>query len=314
MLGHFIERPAAGSLLLNTIFTGIYSFHMPLFVFLSGMFARETLASRDYSKIIWTLFLPLIVFQPIYVAVGYVTGWNSYSPFAPYWILWFIASMIGWRILLPLFASPAGLAVALFGAVFAGYDSGVGYALSASRTIYFLPFFVLGHLYGQQLVNMAQKRRALFACLFAAAMLVVAFWLRHGLDPAALTGSHDYESAPPDSSFPALGRLLVILLGLAGLLGFSALVPRQWRALEWLGERSLSIYLLHGLVVMVVMSEGMTELIPWALLPPTLVVLTVIVCATTATLDAPMRRIFSPPKDGWGGLTEFQNRRPPRYE
>jgi fucose 4-O-acetylase-like acetyltransferase len=304
VLGHLIERPQSGSLLLGTIYPAIYSFHMPLFVFVSGIFAREVLKSRDYDKIIWTLFLPLVVFQPIYISVGVATGWNSYSPFAPYWILWFIASLIGWRILLPLVASPAGLAVALLGALLAGFDGGVGYALSASRTIYFLPFFVLGHLYGPQLIEMAQKRRVLFAALFVAAMTAVTFWWWHGLNPAALTGSHDYDSAPPDGSFPGLGRLLVIVLSVAGLLGFSALVPRHSKVLEWLGERSLSIYLLHGLVVMVFVSSGAPDLIPKPLLLPVLLVCAVVIAAATAMLDGPMRRVFSPPKRSGRGPAE----------
>lgn len=304
VLGHLIERPQSDSLLLGMLYTAIYSFHMPLFVFLSGIFARETLKRRDYDKIIWTLFLPLVVFQPIYISVGALTGWNSYPPFAPYWILWFIASLIGWRILLPLVASPAGLAVAVAGALLAGFDQGVGYALSASRTIYFLPFFVLGHLYGLQLVEMAQKKRVLFACLFAATMLGVTFWWWHGLDPAALTGSHDYDSAPPDAAFPGLGRLLVIVLSVAALLGFAAVVPRRWKALEWLGQRSLSIYLLHGLVVMVFVSSGAPDLIPHPVLLPVLLVLTVIIAAATAMLDGPMRYIFSPPKHSGGGPAE----------
>jgi fucose 4-O-acetylase-like acetyltransferase len=47
VFGHLIEKPSAQSILLQMVYTGIYSFHMPLFVFLSGIFAREVLKSRD---------------------------------------------------------------------------------------------------------------------------------------------------------------------------------------------------------------------------------------------------------------------------
>ena len=146
---------------------------MPLFVFLSGIFAKEVLSRADYRRIIWSLFAPLVVFQIVYIAVGHWTNWGSYPPLAPYWLLWFIASLIVWRLVLPLVASPAGLLVALFGAVLAGFDQSVGYALSASRTLYFLPFFILGHLYGRQLVALAGRNRAALALLFAAAMGIV---------------------------------------------------------------------------------------------------------------------------------------------
>lgn len=295
VFGHFIEQPSADSALLHTTYIDIYSFHMPLFVFLSGIFARETLVSRDYQKIIWTLFFPLVVFQVVYMTVGYLTDWYTYSPFAPYWILWFVASMIGWRILLPLFASPVGLLVALFGALLAGYDDSVGYALSASRTIYFLPYFVLGHLYGMHLVAIAKRHRTLFACVFVMTMAAITFWWLHGLDASALTGSHDYDSAPPDATFPGLGRLLVMLLSMVAVLGFCAVVPDRWGPLERLGERSLSIYLLHGLVVMVFMSSALPDLVPLAWALPVYLALAVLVATVTAQFDGAIRHVFHPP-------------------
>jgi fucose 4-O-acetylase-like acetyltransferase len=295
VFGHLIEQPSAHSVLLQALYIGVYSFHMPLFVFLSGIFARETLKGRDYQKIAWTLFFPLVVFQFIYLGVGQLTDWYSYSPFTPYWLLWFIASLIGWRLLLPLFASPAGLAVSVLAAIFVGFDDGVGYALSAARTIYFLPFFVLGHLYGRQLVALARRHRLAFSCLFGLSMLIVTVWWLNGLDGSALTGSHDYDSAPPFLAYPGLGRLLVLSLSMTGMLGFFALVPTRSAILAWFGERSLSTYLLHGLIVMVLVSAGMADSIPQWLLLPALAVATMLVAAFTAMFDGPMRRLFAPP-------------------
>jgi fucose 4-O-acetylase-like acetyltransferase len=295
VFGHLIEQPSAHSVLLQALYIGVYSFHMPLFVFLSGIFARETLKGRDYQKIAWTLFFPLVVFQVIYLGVGQLTDWYSYSPFTPYWLLWFIASLIGWRLLLPLFASPAGLAVSVLAAIFVGFDDGVGYALSAARTIYFLPFFVLGHLYGRQLVALARRHRLAFSCLFGLSMLIVTVWWLNGLDGSALTGSHDYDSAPPFLAYPGLGRLLVLSLSMTGMLGFFALVPTRSAILAWFGERSLSTYLLHGLIVMVLVSAGMADSIPQWLLLPALAVATMLVAAFTAMFDGPMRRLFAPP-------------------
>lgn len=294
VFGHLIEKPSAQSILLQTLYTDIYAFHMPLFVFLSGIFARDTLKSRDYRKIGWTLFFPLVVFQLIYLGAGRLTDWYSYSPLTPYWLLWFIASMIGWRLLLPLFASPVGLSVALLGAIFVGYDDAVGYALSAARTIYFLPFFVLGHLYGAQLVALTGRHRLAFSCLFGLSMLVVTVWWLNGLDGSALTGSRDYSSAAPFSGYPGFGRLLVLSLSLAGVLGFCAVVPRRSTVLAWFGERSLSTYLVHGLIVMVLASSGVLGSVSL----PVMIGASILIAAISATLDTPMRRLFSPPPRG----------------
>lgn len=312
VFGHLIEKPSGQSVLLQTLYIAIYSFHMPLFVFLSGIFARETLASRDYQKIVWTLFFPLLVFQLVYLGASHLTGWYSYSPFTPYWLLWFVASLIAWRLVLPLFASPTGLAAALLGAIFAGYDDTVGYALSASRTIYFLPFFVLGHLYGASLIAFATRHRIAFSGLFAISMTGVALWWLNGLDGSALTGSRDYATAAPFPAYPGLGRLLVLSLGLSGVLGFCALVPGRQALLAWLGERSLSIYLLHGLAVMALISAGVAEAIPLPMLLPALAGLAVLIAATAAPLDGPMRRLFAPPADNFTMTELISDWRRPR--
>jgi fucose 4-O-acetylase-like acetyltransferase len=267
---------------------------MPLFVFLAGAFARETPGRRDYRKIVWTLVLPLVLFQPLYIAMGRLTDWYEYSLLTPYWLLWFIASMICWRLLLPLFASPAGLVAAFVLSVAAGFDDGVGYPLSISRTLYFLPFFVLGHLYGADLVALARRHGRVFALLFAAAIAVVMLWWMHGLEPSALTGSHDYANGGAPSDHPAAARIAVLALGAAAVLGFSAIVPGRAMLLRWFGERSLSIYLLHGLVVMAFVASGAPALIPQPLLLPALGLLTLLIGLATAAADGPMRRLFSP--------------------
>jgi fucose 4-O-acetylase-like acetyltransferase len=267
---------------------------MPLFVFLAGAFARETPGRRDYRKIVWTLVLPLVLFQPLYIAMGRLTDWYEYSLLTPYWLLWFIASMICWRLLLPLFASPAGLVAAFVLSVAAGFDDGVGYPLSISRTLYFLPFFVLGHLYGADLVALARRHGGASALLFAAAIAVVMLWWTHGLEPSALTGSHDYANGGAPSDHPAAARIAVLALSAAAVLGFSAIVPGRAMLLRWFGERSLSIYLLHGLVVMAFVASGAPALIPQPLLLPALGLLTLLIGLATAAADGPMRRLFSP--------------------
>ncbi len=296
VFGHMIEKPSSNSEILQAVYIGIYSFHMPLFVFLSGLFARDRLEGRDYRKIVWTLIAPLAVFQLAYIGAGRLAGWYDYSLFTPYWLLWFIASMVVWRLVLPLFASPAGLAAAVAVAVAAGYDDGIGYALSLSRTLYFLPFFVLGHLYGAQLVTVAPRHPVSFALVFAGCVGAVLAWWQLGLNPGALTGSRAYASGAADANYPAIARLGLMTLGGTAAVGFAALVPARATMLGWFGERSLAIYLLHGLVVMAFVASGAPALIPQVLLLPVLATLSVLVALATAPADGPMRRLFSPPR------------------
>jgi fucose 4-O-acetylase-like acetyltransferase len=144
-------------------------------------------------------------------------------------------------------------------------------------------------------VALAGRYRLALSSLFGLSMLIVTVWWLNGLDGSVLTGSHDYDSAPPFSAYPGLGRLLVLSLSLAGVLGFCALAPNRSTMLAWLGERSLSIYLLHGLIVMALVSAGVVDLVPYPVLLPAVVGASILVATISATLDRSMRRLFSPP-------------------
>lgn len=74
----------------------IYTFHMPLFVLISGYFSR-------CDKVhISSILKPLIIFQVLNVFLLIVQGYGfslSYL-WIPYWTLWYLLSLIFWRIIL----------------------------------------------------------------------------------------------------------------------------------------------------------------------------------------------------------------------
>ena len=89
-------------------------------------------------------------------------------------------------------------------------------------------------------------------------------------------------------------------LSAVAVLGFPAIVPHRAALLRWFGQRSLAIYLLHGLVVMAFVASGAPKLIPRPLLLPAFGLLAVLIGLATAAADGPMRRLFRPPQAGDG--------------
>lgn len=249
--GHLIERAAAGNLSLQMLYGMVYLFHMPAFVFIAGMHSRAAFSRESLRRIVQNLLLPLVVFQALYWPF-YPVAMSSllYTFTTPIWILWFLLSLACWQLILPFFLRlPAPLLCAFALALIAGYIDWIGLAFSLSRSFYFLPAFLLGHLYGRRLVEFAQAHRAVCGAGF---VFVLALGLLLARDTAFipyLYGQDPYTNLPRLAIHPALVRLASIVLGLAATTTLFALLPKAGGGLARIGRQSLPIYLLHGLVV-----------------------------------------------------------------
>ena len=147
VMGHLLELMPGQKA--DAIYRMIYSFHMPLFIFVTGYFAKAA------SKNIWKhLVWPYLLFQTIYLIFDAVILKNeavSLQYTKPYWLLWYLLVVIMYRILLPALDSEKlrvqviEIVAAMMCAILAGFDDKIGYFLSLSRFFTFFPFFLLGY-------------------------------------------------------------------------------------------------------------------------------------------------------------------------
>lgn len=252
VLGHFLEsglqgwsRPVPGTLL-----TLIYLFHMPAFVFLAGTTAKtEGLAGR-----LLTLAVLLVLFQAAYAVPLYVRdGSYPQSPWQPYWILWFLLSMLCWMAVLPLFnrlPAWAALGLSVLIGLGSGAVEGVGYPLGLSRTAVFLPCFIAGQRYGKAVFAALPRRvwiKAVLGLLFVA--LSVALYARFGTIHPWLYGSNNYAHLQVGAWTGAGIRLLLLAAASLGALALFALMPAREGVLSRVGAASLAVFLLHGFVL-----------------------------------------------------------------
>jgi fucose 4-O-acetylase-like acetyltransferase len=310
VIGHGMGALRGHSPLLKAAYHFIYLFHIPAFVYLSGSLARAQFDTRQGLRWLCTLIIPLLVFQAIYQAWN---AWLQQDAFAyhvtvPYWLLWYLASLACWRVMLPpMLALGRPLLVACAIALLAGYAGDIGYPFSLSRTLVFLPFFVAGHRFG---LDLRGPRIAAVVALFLLAALA---WLIRDLDPVWLYGSVAYPGAW--GGFRRAGLLTASAFGVWAVL---RLVPRRTSALTAMGRQSLAVYLLHGLLINAATAWGL-----WASLqqlPPAwrlgIAITGGIALAGLLTKAAPLFRplldfgwLLSPASEG-GGTPE---RHPTRY-
>ncbi|NMR31027.1 acyltransferase family protein [Crystallibacter degradans] len=307
VLGHFLE--AGGSWRADTTrlpLTAIYMFHMPAFVFLAGVTAKTTHLGRRLG----TFAVILATFQALYfVAAELLQIDRNFSVATPFWILWFLLAMFWWLLLLPVIRTfpktTAALSV-LVSAVIGVIDA-VGYPLSLSRTLIFLPFFVLGATYGKEILGAVSALSAIWKS--AAVFLAVAVWLflyRVDLSQKWLYGSFGFDDLGVTHGQGILVRVGLFVVAAFVTMTFISLMPKRDGILARTGRHSLAVFALHGLVVL-----ALTPVMPWflqeagsisALAACTILTAITVLVLALRPFELAIRRFSSTIVEGYTGL------------
>ncbi len=234
----------------SIVFDVIYLFHMPLFIFMSGLLAKG--ACRDgklkVDKVI-SFFLLALIYQ---VALILIKGSRLSTletlrfSSAP----WYLVSMGWWYALTPLLARtrwPVALSVSALVSIGWGFvDLSSGF-LAISRTLSFLPWFVLGYYCPLKTVLRARRWRGGWVVVALAAVIVIA----RVIDPDAyrpffylVYGDNPYRGGVRE----ILDRITATAI--AAILSYAALklVPERRARITALGARTLPIYVYHRLI------------------------------------------------------------------
>ena len=252
--GHVIEEIRFENEIFLGIYNFIYLFHMPLFVFCSGAFAKS-----DKKRIIRKYLIPYIVFQTLYgIFDVYVMKKESFYFLESYYVLWYILSLAVWSLILPLFSANGNWKKqtllwslsALIG-LLSGYVEVIGKEFSLSRILVFFPFFLAGYYIKQEgfgkdfikvLGKLKEKKsvRLLCAVLLVAAGVLV-YMAGNRINTWALYGYTSYEF----QGYTVYFRCVQYLAG-AGLsiLIFYA-IPGKKAYFSFVVRNTMAIYLSH---------------------------------------------------------------------
>lgn len=132
----------------NKIYILIYTFHMPIFVYISGYFSKGNM--KSILKFIYIYLIWQTIFYIFDVMV--LRTQIKYSLTLPNWTLWYIFAMIIWNLIIKfsgeifinncLYSLIGSIIISLL----AGFFNKIGYELCASRIITFFPYFLLGYI------------------------------------------------------------------------------------------------------------------------------------------------------------------------
>lgn len=250
----------------------LYSFHMPLFVFLSGLFAKRTVNTTplDFRKIISFGLLGMFIKTATYLTLlicGKSPEFNLLEENGAAWYIFVMAvhmilahslrKLTPWKVLL----------TSVIIALLAGYIDDIGNVFVLSRVITFFPAFYLGVVTDKEkLLKLVNKPivRILSVTVFIAFTVCLYFVIEKVYSLRyVLTGNNPYYEFGKDwEPFGALLRLGCYLMSF--VLGFCILsfIPnRRIPLLTFCGGRTLTVYALHRPVQLIMESVFLYNLI-----------------------------------------------------
>ena len=250
VIGHFADQFTNVSKIYDSIFLFIYSFHIPLFIFIAGlMFKNKNITAKAifFISIGFAYKIVSAIVERLLgtVKVEFFLLWDG-------GLSWFMFALAAYIVILKIIEKQNKEYILVFSIVlacFVGYDPGIGDFLYLSRIIIFFPFFLSGVLLQNfDIVSFKDKN---FKYKFLAGLIVLV-WLGlciyevdrvYGLR-YLFTGRNPFF--PRIMSYAPLVRLASYIISFS--IGFSLvmLMPNQRMFLITdMGENSINVYFWH---------------------------------------------------------------------
>lgn len=292
---------------LHVFHVAAWAFRVPAFVVLAGVFSSAgPLGPRHLRTLLSSILLPALIFSLLFSLETKALGGPLDFHLAQLpWTLWFLMSLLCWRLLLPLVVQlRQPLLVTTAVALGLGYVEEFGLEFSASRTLVYLPLFYFGWRLGQGMLREWFERRWSLPVAVAGVLgsVAVAVLWHRDIKGSWLSMRHAYEADTPLGMEGAwLVRLAVLASAAFLVLCLLRLVPRRRVPLvSALGAGGFTVYLLHPLVILPLREKGLIDRADTRL---ELVALVVFGVLLTAVLASPLvRRLAEPltrPRVGW---------------
>ena len=254
VFGHFLERMMGWSDPKSHVLLGvIYAIHMPAFIFISGILFKDKNVIKNILFFI-ALYVPFQILYSLFDVLWsakLVWNWNLFE--RPYWILWYLLGMIVWTILTHyLIRTKFPLLIGIGFALLVGFSTWNNYQYSIGRVMVFFPFFMMGHLYGKQIIQWIRQQKNQMLKAGTVLILIIGVMSFAELSPYWFYGSLSYQQLKVGWIEGSLIRIGCLLLSAFGMYAVFSLNSHLKSSLCSLGERTLPVYLLHGFMVIAI--------------------------------------------------------------
>ena len=258
VLGHAISNLYKGysnTFLTEYLYCLIFTFHMPVFVFVSGFFSKRHTEYATYvKKAISSCLIPYLLFNILYSLPSRSAVLNFLKP---NWIMWYMLSLFSWKILVEIVIRlKFPVVIAVFFSLYIGTIDSVGNYLSLLKTICFFPFFIAGYLTTTEQINKLKSKRVILIPISSLTVIAVAsfytifkLYTEFILPNSALFLDESYVKMKQSFVQGSSVRAVLLLAGFMGIIIFLSVSLKRESLLSMLGKNSVTIYLGHGFVI-----------------------------------------------------------------
>ena len=271
VLGHLTLQYFDTSQMFATMTMVIYTFHMPAFVFISGLFSKHSINSDTVPIKKSFSFLMLYFFARIlnYFA-NIIFGVHSYFDIlSAKDVPWYMMAMALWYLItwtIRKLDVKYVFITSIVIACFAGYMKGDTDFLCILRLITFFPFFYAGYVLDIDKINdvTSKKSSKIFSAIyFIAFILIVTLTIDDNkkLFPL-LSGRRRYFALDDNiEDFGALLRLAYFVIVSLLIFSIISLCPRKEFKFTKCGRKTLQIYIYHRPLLYIMRNAGLIYLV-----------------------------------------------------
>ena len=267
VIGHFFDVWAGKYFNIRFIYTFIYLFHMPCFIFISGYLTKAPEKNRDnaFEK----LLVPYIVMSILWktyctifsiVLHGYSSKLLSFSILNPPYGLWYLQALFIWRYFLKdILRIKYALWVSILLSLLVGTVNEFGTVLSMSRVIVYLPFFLAGYYvrhknYLSEMLSMPKKHAWIIAFITGCVALLLS--LQSNSLFRYLFYYNSYRLLGLNDVVGIITRAMTLFVGLMMTAALFNILPDKETKLAAIGRNSMVVYIGHFYIAYYVHTRG----------------------------------------------------------
>lgn len=269
VLGHMADLFYSQCSDMKGLFIFIYIFHMPAFIFISGLFSKKTVDNKNYGKILPYVTLYFISQFLLFIFSAIFAKAKTLYLFDSDGIPWFVLSLF-WMNLITMYTKKIKpqwvLALSLILSVFAGYNHSTIDKLAILRTINFYPFFYLGYILDREKLTafLNKKQIKIASAVFIATIGILCFTIPQKVAyfRSFVTGRVPYSNIGNAAVWGGFIRLGVFAVSLIFVMALISLTPSSAGRISFLGTRTLGVYVTHFCFIYAIIAiPGLTKAI-----------------------------------------------------
>lgn len=257
--GHLCERYIDNSNLLRHLWIVIYSFHMPLFIFVNGYFARKSSKPAGQKSI--KMLKYYLLMQVLFVIGDWLIREKDFEISIlsdPSYCCWYLLFLVYAYLIMGFVPEDnkqvmKWFAVSIVLSLLVGFDTSVGHAYAVGRTFYFLPYFFLGIIWADIDIELKTSKYKRMICVILCGISILLLWKlgsSEWFNRSIFSGHKAYEALYPGHQlFAMLNKIGAYVIAIFIAYIVLNLIPRRKTFFCFFGKHTLLIYLVHIFVL-----------------------------------------------------------------